>query len=294
MRLPRNNARAGLTLIELIVVMALIVLIVALAYFALPNFQNRNSVTDGADRISSWLLIAKQRAKRDQIPTGVRLFPDSNNVVRELQYIQTPDHFNGGVIFSPNPNNLAMIQGNGVDFRGGYPDNRLWPVQNGDYLEIKGGGLVHQIIDVQTSQLTLKNPVPYPVQQPGTAEYRVIRLPRVLNGEAPLELADDIVIDLDTNSHFNNPLPRANQDGTVDLVFSPAGNLLDNTGGLNGYICLWVRDSSKDWDRFVNIRDGGDILIAIQKKTGFIASHPPDPNGANPYTFATDGRSSGL
>src|SRR5688572_2733931 len=100
--------RPGFTLVELIVVIALIIVIAALTVAVFNSgFISSQRVTGGADRIGTAMLIAKQRALRDRAPRGVRfhLTPDPRDptvpprsfVVTEFQYIEQPD------AWSPNP-----------------------------------------------------------------------------------------------------------------------------------------------------------------------------------------------
>src|SRR5262249_13430237 len=65
--------RPAYTLLELLVVMGIILLLAALGYVLLPGmFKNYRRVS-AVDQVSQWLLTARQRAKRDGVPTGLRL-----------------------------------------------------------------------------------------------------------------------------------------------------------------------------------------------------------------------------
>src|SRR5262249_58255037 len=122
-----------------------------------------------------------------------------------------PDYFNGGKVQYIGSN---QVNASGVDFSGGYgagSDKTLWPVQSGDYIEFKGGGLVHLITTVGPSALQIATRPPYQIQ--ATEDYRIIRRPRVLIGETPMQLPQDIVIDLNQSVNL----------GKLDLVFSPGG-----------------------------------------------------------------------
>jgi hypothetical protein len=137
-----------------------------------------------------------------------------------------------------------------------------------------------------------------------TAEYRIIRQPRVLTGETPLQLPAGICID-------PNPKLAGDTNGfgvPADIMFSPQGGVL-NSGGRDSII-LWVRDYTKDlgpqllpnqppntypisaWPP--GGQPGEQFLILIQTHTGFIAQHPIDTSSGNPYRFTQDARSSGL
>jgi len=125
------------------------------------RFTDDRKLSRAADQIAQILLTAKQRAKRDQIPTGVRLFPDPqhNGVVTQAVFIQQPDDFTGGQItLGPAPTNPLVPAATGyppptnpnavLDFSGGYGgDPTLWSVQPGDYLSVKGQ--IHLITSVQ-------------------------------------------------------------------------------------------------------------------------------------------------
>jgi hypothetical protein len=108
-----------------------------------------------------------------------------------------------------------------------------------------------------------------------TSEYRVIRQPRVLTGETPLQLPAGICID------------PSQSIGPGDIMFSPQGGVL-NSGGSDKFI-LWVKDYTKDTSS-----PGEQFLILIQTHTGFIAQHPVNTGAGSPYLFTQDARSSGL
>ena len=112
--MTRTRPRGGFTLVELIVVMSLAIVLAGLAVAVSESgaFGSQKTVS-AADRASSWLIIAKQRALRDGKPRGVRfLFADDptrplltspndyrnfSYVAREAQYIELPD------AWAPNP-----------------------------------------------------------------------------------------------------------------------------------------------------------------------------------------------
>lgn len=67
-----KRRRRAITLIELMVVIAIVALISTLGYMSFPSMSSR-SIVDAADRVQGWFLAAKQQAKRDNRPTGIRL-----------------------------------------------------------------------------------------------------------------------------------------------------------------------------------------------------------------------------
>jgi hypothetical protein len=310
-------------LVAILIMLALATILLALA----PRVAQGQKAARGADLLQGWLLIAKQRALRDQVPTGIRFQMVSTTagdpnyqLVRDLQYIQQPDDFTAvsfssgsataGTITVTQPSGTwqASLQGAtvGVDFFGGFgpqqgdPANQnqaLWAVQPGDYLELQGGGPLHQITGVSASMpagpppataigdtLTLLSGPANAYTNP-TAAYRIIRAPRLLTGETPLQMPQDVAIDL---NHSNPPTPGTSS--YVDILFSPAGGVLgQSTTGLP--VILWVRDITQD-----SYLTGEPRLVGVQYSTGFIAVHPVDVSSSPtaPYTFVLDGRSSGL
>jgi prepilin-type N-terminal cleavage/methylation domain-containing protein len=289
--------RAAFTLIEMLVVLFIIVILATIVAVVAPRISEQSKSARGADQMQGWLLIAKQRAKREGHAVGLRIqvpivnhataafnagagvfvsvqtppgtsgtqylnqlgqpYPLSGvpwvitpgarvmvadddrganaelvqvtgvspngftaNFTRAhqpipgisirllgyantLQYIEQPDDFVAtGWPLNPNapfvrplsvfnyplpPFNgpVALLaawppgtnQQAAPDFGGGwsqgqpYPPADQWPVQPGDYLELYGGGQVHQITGVGTYTIpnTLFNP-PFPSNNPNPAQ----------------------------------------------------------------------------------------------------------------------------
>jgi hypothetical protein len=146
--------------------------------------------------------------------------------------------------------------------------------------------------------------MPSPTGAGATAEYRIIRQPRVLVGETPLQLPAGICIDATSPKFPGDTVPAPPRD----IMFSPQGGVLNPSGDA---IILWVRDYTKDLSPQANAGQAGNtypistwppggapgdqFLILIQTHTGFIAEHPVNLSpGGDPYLFTRDARSSGL
>src|SRR3954462_3445963 len=69
---PVPQGRSGFTLIELLVVISIIAILATITPTYFPSFDGTRRVVSGTDSTTGWLLIAKQRAKRDGLPTGIR------------------------------------------------------------------------------------------------------------------------------------------------------------------------------------------------------------------------------
>jgi prepilin-type N-terminal cleavage/methylation domain-containing protein len=284
-----HRTRPAFTLVELLVVLTILsVLATLVVVFVLPAFQDNRNVVRGVDRASGALLIAKQRALRDQLPRGVRLLPDAagSTTARQLQYVEQPDFFSAGSVAATN--NSTAVTFNlppGVDFLNGAPAGQVdqYSVQPGDHLEVFGGGLVRRITSVANKH---KLVLSQPLTCDATAQYRILRQPRPTVGEALVDLPNNVVIDLALSRNLSTRQVPGGQP-VYDILFSPSGGVLgQGTSGSN--LVLWVRDVTVEVPEPNTTR-----LIAVQFRTGFIAAHPMAP-GADPYQFTKDGRSSGM
>lgn len=280
MRIRFRQRRLAFTLLELVAVMTLVVLLAALGMVMIPSARDR-SVNLAADRIQGWMLIAKQRARRDGLATGLRLIADADDKVRKLQYLQQPDDFSapyttcqcaGGriVTFAPGANpegqpiavNLATAN-----------------VHPGDVIEFFGAGSVYPILKVDSA----KNRLVLAVNGPDTTgnaviDYRILRRPIPLIGEDVLELPDDAI--LDPAQSLNVPVGRS---GFAEVLFSPHGGLVGQGTSSNDIVALWVQ----------NERGDPKLLTVINPHTGFISVQQIGP-AANPFQYCRDARASGL
>jgi prepilin-type N-terminal cleavage/methylation domain-containing protein len=96
----KRFGRQGFTLVELLVVLGLMLILAALAVAFVPSMAQRQNTWRAADRAQGWLVIARQWAKKDQRPTGLRfqlgtVLPNAATPnpawVTDVQYIQQPD-----------------------------------------------------------------------------------------------------------------------------------------------------------------------------------------------------------
>ncbi len=285
MRAVRHRPRrAGLTLVELVVVIGIIVILLAIGAAFLPGLQGNQKVQNGVDRVAQWLLIAKGRAKHDGLPTGLRFVVDPNNptMFSQFVYVQQPDYLFGdpgasnvvSAFTDPSPpagtpSPQVLFTGN-PDFIG--PDSTNPLVQAGDYLELSGGGTLYAITGVTTSvysankqsyvALNLSSSFTGPTLNTNTASFgtttwRIIRQPRRLAGEDFLTLPQDIVVDLSTMPPSQPPqvppqvytwsqnVPQRTVGGTTYYEI-----LFSPTGDVigqtanSGKVLLWVRDTT--------------------------------------------------
>jgi prepilin-type N-terminal cleavage/methylation domain-containing protein len=280
----RAAGRAGFTLIELLIVITIILVLGGLAILFVPSALDAQRAAQGGTRMQQWLMIAKQRALLDRAPRGVRLLPDPNNpqLITSVQYVEQPDDFFGGEVMQKYAGAVPQLDRlvfQGVDLTGGFaPDVSLFPVQPGDYVELRGTGLVHRVKAVTNgAELELVSPLPVEITS-WTPNYRIIRAPRV-QGEETQPMPVNVAADLGMNLKYGAPLPPPNADGTIDILFSPSGTVLGPVG--TDRIILWVRDHTLPSEF-----EGEPTLIAVYTRSGLVAAYPVDmPPAANPYYF---------
>jgi prepilin-type N-terminal cleavage/methylation domain-containing protein len=216
-----------------------------------------------------------------------------------------PLYLNGGILLSASNGTVTFYN---VDFYNGQSTVPTdWLVQPGDFLEVQGGSLYYIGAVVPppsgqpATQLALgpTNPSPPPYTHPNayeqsltiaapTTNYRIFRQPRLLTGEAPLELPHNFVVDGSNSALFNIPLrsvPGAPYGGYEEILFAPSGAVTGH-GASNGKIYVAVHEVGQTDLNLYGI-------IAVQTRTGFIGAYNVAP-GNDPLLYAEEGRNSGL
>jgi Tfp pilus assembly protein FimT len=183
--------RGAFTLIELLVVIILIMILAGLAAAFLPAIGDSARAAQGATLLQQWILTARQKALRDQVPCGLRLIPYVDPVdnltvyknkagtlqmaaqVRQCQYIEQPDDFavsptqtanigNVGKLMTEKPPTGTAPAHPVVYICSKYPNGGFLQINKqvavGDYLEILGNGLMHKITSIGPPQVYSNSP----------------------------------------------------------------------------------------------------------------------------------------
>jgi hypothetical protein len=275
----------------LLVVIGIICVLATIGYMTLPSLAGDYNRTRSIDALSEWLLTAKMRAKRDGLPTGVRLtgWNSGNNCCNEVAYIQQPDALTGGTWANSSCTSIANGTATfaGTDFWGpglspGDPNDY---VQQGDYLEIFGSGSVHQITGA-TNLITLTLANTSVNLSVATGNFRILRAPRVLVGEEVKQLPANLGINVGTPPSVNIPTRTVNGVNYWEILFAPSGTVIGQGTGA-GKIVLYVQDNNQVQN------PGQPTLIVIDVRSGFIGAFPVAP-GADPYAYTESGTSGGL
>jgi prepilin-type N-terminal cleavage/methylation domain-containing protein len=280
-----KQARSGYTLIELLVVISLIAVLAGLTMAFLPNAVSSAREARAPVQFQTRLNVANQRALRDQAPRGLRLWQSTDNpaYVVECQYVEQPDDFAAGAIISGTTADIVKFS---ADLSNGNTDPKYWSVQPGDYLEVMGTGLMHQIVPVDPKTVQVKPPLPHKVVT-ATANYRIARSPRAV-GDETLKMPDGTVIDLQTNGDFGNPLPPLDPNlisgtGFVDILFAPSGAVISR-GVATANIHLWVRAPDPDPIKAGDFYRGDPTIVSVFVRTGLVEAFSPAPLSAgSPY-----------
>lgn len=293
--------------------MSIIVVLATLAMLITPRFAEDQRTDRGADLIQGWLLGAKQRAYRDQVPRGIRLVrsSDNSNWVRELVWIERPEDVKGEPdpsvtaqdrnhlqVPSPIQTPKALVPAPPI------PPNAYvflpWDavtgdvVMPGDWLKVVTyENVLHRIAAVTAVRggtvllLAAGDGTPSPVLPgapglPGAriglaadTRYRIVRGTRPMSGEPNLQLPSGVSVDLDPTTNGVSVLSGA-ADG-LDILFDQRGQLMGGNG-VAGKVVLRVRNT----DRPATF--GQQIFVLVFSRTGLISACPlGDVN--DPYVF---------
>ena len=107
----KSNRRSGFTIVELLVVVAILLILSYLAFAVFGTGKSSDKMRSGARSAQSAILGAKDRALHAKEPRGIRLALDQTNLnlVNGLAFIQPLPTQNAGNAFGMQENNVAMM-----------------------------------------------------------------------------------------------------------------------------------------------------------------------------------------
>lgn len=297
----RASSRSAFTLVELIVAMSVMIILASIALMVVPSVLEQDRTTDGAARLQQYLMIAKMRASRDNLPRGLRLI-DSGGFATEVQYIEAPPLY-----VPPNPSDPRfdtatapliefVFTPNADGTMPTAPGGRVIKLKhlNADLRnEIAGGGSVI-IPDLhvwfsfdaggydpgsETVTPNMSSGVsPYPEMGAGTSlvtyQFGIYGPPQALLGEPVQQLPTNIAVDFGSSQGL-----AANRE----ILFAPSGEV---SLASSGQIFLWVRDRTKPGGNGGDFDNGGEQqIVGIKTRAGSLGVFPVAWPGTNPDPF---------
>ena len=286
--LQGGRKRTAMTLVELVVVMTIIITFTAITAAFYPANQADRELSRFSSTVQSALLSARNRAKAERLPTGIRFYDsDANGKVDSVVLIQKPAPFDGlsfgGVgVVETSPNVFlvtfatTLVSGTGDKI-----------ITGGDYIVLNTGETARFSGNVGTNQMQLDNLNTntgfVSKLQTNPQGYKIFRGAIDLSGDTPFELSNIIEIFVGSGSLSIAP-PSVSVSGAYDIIFNPDGSL--NNSPSEVYLHLHNFEAvAGDYSR--------DAILAVRKMSGSIGVYEVGPTGS-PYQFAFDPRNKGI
>jgi type II secretory pathway pseudopilin PulG len=284
--------RTAMTLVELVVVMTIIITFTAITAAFYPANQADRELSRFSSTVQSALLSARNRAKAERLPTGIRFYDsDANGKVDSVVLIQKPAPLDGLIVGNVTVNPMTSVLG--------FPATYQGVINPGDFMLLESGDVATIATAIPNATVTnassgfIQNLSAY-----GT-KYKIFRGAIDLPGDTPFELSNIIEIQIPSTLRFSLPssftqasyfppqLPApaaANPPLYFEIIFNPDGSLNNFTSEV--YLHLHNFESlAGDYSR--------DAIIAVRKMSGSIGVYEVGPTGA-PYQFAFDPRNKGI
>lgn len=258
----------AMTLVELLVVMAIIVLFTAITAVFYPANQADRELSRFSNTVQSALLSARNRAKAERLPTGIRFYDsDANGKVDSVVLIQKPAPLDGSIVGNVSVNPMTFVLGFPVAYQS--------VINPGDFVVLESGDVATIVTPLPNA--TVSNPSSgfYQNLSSNGLKYKIFRGAIELSGDTPFELSNIIEILGSGSGAFST---------AADIIFNPDGSL--NNSPVDVYLHLHNFESvSGDYSR--------DAILAVRKMSGSIGVYEVGPTG-NPYQFAIDPRNKGI
>ena len=283
--------RTAMTLVELLVVMAIIVIFTAMTAAFYPANQADRELSRFSSTVQSALLSARNRAKAERLPTGIRFYDsDANGKVDSVVLIQKPAPLDGLIVGYVSVNLMTGVLG--------FPATYQGVINPGDFMVLESGDVA--TIAAAIPNATVTNASSGFIQNLNAygAKYKIYRGAIELSGDTPFELSN--IIDIQMPTTVGSPLdsftlaycflsslpPPTNRvyPYYIDIIFNPDGSLNNSTSEV--YLHLHNFEAvAGDYSR--------DAILAVRKISGSIGVYEVGPTGA-PYQFAFDPRNKGI
>ena len=299
----KNEKRQAMTLVELMVVMSIVILFAAITAAFYPANQADRELSRFSNSVQSALLSARNRARADRLPTGIRFYADSVTPTRvgSVVLIQKPAPVLGALLGPLNLTESPPSSGNYLLDSTPFPVDPLTgsrAISNGDFFILPKG---------EVGQLTVSQTLPNPPLyfflrdkissgfiseiNSSSSAYKLFRSVIELSGDKPFELSDTIEISFPSVSSLT-VAPYLTGSNNFEILFNPDGSLQNS---LSNDVFLQLHNFEAqvgDYSR--------DAILAVRRITGSIGVYevgPVDlvtPSNSKPYLFAQDPRNKGI
>ena len=295
-------ARRGLTLIELVMVVALLGLLAAIAIPGVQLAVKGRAIREAARSVNVFLGSARNRAMTTGRPVGIAFQRFSaadpyDNMCITLHQVEAPPPYGGETISS----RAQVYFKSGVltaQMDAGFDATK---VADGDHVQFNSQGPWHRIAAISGTELTLATepnrlyPWPTALGDAAFMPYEIRRQPRLsatfgiarATFSKPLQLPLDAVVDLtfsglpagatDTQGHFS--VANAASTGPVVIMFSPSGGIEGVYYGSKreqnqpAYLLIGKREripaGSAD-DNRSNLEDPECLWVTVSPRSGLI------------------------
>ncbi|RLS25178.1 MAG: prepilin-type N-terminal cleavage/methylation domain-containing protein [Planctomycetota bacterium] len=310
--------RNAMTLVELLVVMAIIVIFTAMTAAFYPANQADRELSRFSNTVQSALLSARNRAKAERLPTGIRFYADSNGKVGSVVLIQKPAPLDAYTVGAGTLGQLTATPVesppmSGVIVATDFTFPPTYPIQNnvklGDFIALDSGDVAKiDVIDPPSNSvrsLSVSYSSGFSFTMPTSiTKFKVYRSPIEISGDTPFELSNiiDIFYIGSAGSLTSAPISLS-VSGAFDIIFNPDGSLNNSTSEV--YLHL------HNFEAFIgtapSYSDGNfsrDAILAVRKMSGSIGvyevgqpidfSNSNDITKHNPILFAKDPRNKGI
>lgn len=152
----KMHSRKAMTLVELLVVMAIVMMFATMVAVFFPSANSSNQIYKYSSTIQNALLGARNRAKSDRLPTGIRFYtgpvrlsvfdPSTNNPCLQVVTIQKPQDIRGsnftGITkakLGPPLNIDGLVRLNSVQAVQAHSPDTGPNISNGDFIKLDTG-----------------------------------------------------------------------------------------------------------------------------------------------------------
>ena len=309
----RLLSRRGMTLVELLVVMSIMVTFAAMTAAFYPSISSDNQISQTSNKIQNLLVGARQKARRDSNVTGVRFFSNDTLSANQMMLVQKPVDLTGSSLGANLYQPQLVANPNIIQF-----STQVWGFPTGEDLAMANDILVDPLTNnsiritgkgASANQMFINSSVSNtsvfynPNLANPTLNYKIIRQARIVPGEEAIPMPDGYEI-LFKSSNVNgiqcisgpnfNP-SDISTESSIDVCFEKTGALYQIDFASNVYIWVHKTGSTKYSE--------DDAIIGIQRNNGKVAVFPVglvDFNNAtnsnlhDPFKFARDPANEGL